>query len=78
MFFDKIQPLYFFIAFTAGIFYCYLVTPRPEIVVKFPTPYNANNVVYKAKNDTCFKVDASKVKCPVDKNLIKMQPLDMD
>jgi len=75
MFFDKIHPLYFFISFAIGLLLCYIYTPSPEIIVKFPSPYNVDNVVYKDKSDSCYKFDASKVSCPADKKLIKEQPI---
>ena len=78
MFFDKIQPLYFFVAFAIGLFACYLTNPKPSIVVKFPSPYNAGKVLYKDGNDTCYRYHADKVSCPVDQGLIKPQPIQED
>jgi len=72
----KIRPLYFMIAFALGLLYCYVTKPKPELVVKFPSPQNAGKVVYRNDDDTCFKYEASKVECPRDKNLIKPQPVD--
>jgi hypothetical protein len=74
----KIRPLYFFAAFSIGLFMCYIMAPAPEVVVKFPSPYNAGRVVYKDKADTCFKYNASKVSCPLDKSAIKAQPVMED
>lgn len=73
--FNRIRPLYFFAAFAVGLLVCYLITPPPEVVVKFPTPYNANQVVYKDKADGCFKIGADKVPCPRDRSIIKSQPI---
>jgi len=78
MFFDKIIPLYFFIAFAIGLLICYTTNPKPEVVVKFPSPYNAGQVVYKDKADQCYKYSASKVACPRDQSLIKEQPIQED
>ena len=64
------------IAFALGLLYCYVTKPKPELVVKFPSPQNAGKVVYHSDDDTCFKYEASKVECPRDKNLIKPQPVD--
>jgi|UniRef100_A0A6C0BGU3 hypothetical protein len=75
MFFDKINPLAFFLAFAVGLFLCYITHPAPEVVVKFPSPYNAGNVTYKDKANTCFKFKADKVECPINKELIKPQPI---
>lgn len=75
MLFDKIQPLYFFIAFAVGILYCYISSPKPKLIMKFPSPYNAGKVVYSDKADNCYKYKADKVDCPIDKSVIKDQPI---
>lgn len=76
MFFDKLNPLAFFVAFAIGLFICYVTQPAPTMVVKFPSPQNAGQVQYKdVKTDSCFKFDAEKVACPLDKSLIKPQPI---
>lgn len=71
----KIRPLYFFVAFGVGLFMCYILAPKPEIVVKFPSPYNAGKVVYKDKADNCFVYNSSNIECPRDKESIKPQPV---
>ena len=78
MLFDKIRPLYFFAAFAFGLFLCYIYTPKPEVVMKFPSPYNAGNITYKDKGSNCYKYEATKSECPKDKALIKDQPVHED
>ena len=75
MLFKKIQPLYFFLAFAVGLLLCYVTNPKPEVIIKFPSPYNAGKIVYKDKADSCYKYSASQVACPIDKSLIKPQPI---
>lgn len=55
--------LAFIIAFAIGIFYVYIATPKPKIIIKYPTPYNANRVVYKNENDICYKYQVEEIKC---------------
>lgn len=74
----KINLVVFIISFGIGIFFCYIMTPPPELVYKFPTPYNAGQVMYKDKSDTCYKYKAEKVLCPLDKSLIRPQPIQED
>ena len=74
----RLRPLYFFGAFAVGLLFCYLVTPAPEVVVKFPSPYNAGDVIYRDRAQTCFKFDADRVSCPRDRSLIRPQPLVED
>lgn len=73
-----INPLFFFLAFAVGLFVVYIFNPPPNVVVKFPSPYNAGKVVYKDKSDSCYTYKADKVQCPLDKSLIKPQPLHED
>ena len=58
--------LAFIIAFAIGIFYVYISTPKPHVVIKYPTPYNADKIVYKHYDtNTCYKYKVEEVK-PVD------------
>ena len=75
MIFDKLEPLYFLLAFGIGLFFCYISKPSPTIVVKFPSPVNAGTVTYKSDDGSCYKFKASKETCPIDSSLIKAQPL---
>ena len=59
--------------FAAGLLYCYISTPPPEVVYKFPNPLNAGRITYRAPDDQCYRYKASKVTCPLDKTLIRPQ-----
>ncbi len=72
---SRINVPYFFVAFAIGLLYCYLVTPPPQVVVKFPSPHNANKVVYKDANDTCYMYDVDRKTCPRDASKIREQPI---
>lgn len=73
---SKIHPLYFIIAFAIGLLVCYVTHPTPEVIVRFPSPYNADTVTYKDQtSDTCYKYKADKVACPLDRSQIKEQPV---
>lgn len=56
----------FIIAFGIGLLYVYMSQPAQKVVVKYPTPFNAGKVVYSDDAETCFKFDATRVKCPKD------------
>ena len=75
MFLDKLNPIAFIGACALGLLICYLSKPTPKLVVKFPSPYNAGKITYKDNSDNCFKIDAEEVSCPLDKTLIKPQPI---
>ena len=65
----------FFIAFAIGMMYVYLSAPPLKVVITYPTPYNAGNVMYKDPADTCYVFDATRLECPKDATKIKEQPI---
>ena len=69
--FDYIDPLIFLISLCIGLFYTYIITPTPEIIIKYPTPFNAGKITYVDKNNVCYKYRVEKVNCPIDKSLIR-------
>lgn len=71
----RLRPFWFFTAFAFGLLMCYVLAPAPEVVVKFPSPFNAGKVVYRDKAQNCFTYSASAVECPRDQTLIKPQPI---
>lgn len=70
-----IEPVYFITALAVGLFLCYLITPTPDVVVKYPTPENAGSIVYKDDADNCFKFTSKEVSCPADKKTIHKIPV---
>lgn len=76
MAFTRIRPLFFFVAFAIGLMFVYFTSPPPEIVMKFPSPYNVGKVQYKDQlGDACYVYVAEENTCPADKSLIKPQPI---
>lgn len=69
--FDYIDPLIFLIALCIGLFYTYLTTPYPQVIIKYPTPFNAGKVTYVDNNNVCYKYQIEKVTCPRDPSKIK-------
>lgn len=70
-----LNGFYFLCAFGVGMFVVYITTPPPNVVLKFPSPYNAGKVTYSDKAGTCYKYTAHDVTCPYDKSTIKPQPI---
>lgn len=68
---DHIDPLYFLVALCLGLLYTYLTAPQPQIVIKYPTPFNAGKITYMDQNDVCYKYQMKKVECPTDRSKIK-------
>lgn len=76
--FSYINPFAFVVAFGVGLLLTYTVVPAPSVVVKFPTPYNAGRVIYKAEDRNCYKYRADEVACPLnspEKDLVRVQPV---
>lgn len=59
----KFNFIIFFFALAIGILFVYLSTPKQKIIIKYPTPYNANKIIYKNENDFCYKYEVSEIKC---------------
>lgn len=72
--FDKLNVFALIISFCIGILYVYISSPTPNIVVKFPSPYNAGKILYKNNSNECYKYQYDKVNCDTAKN-IKPQPI---
>tara|TARA_Y100000310_G_C20475040_1_gene711968 strand:- start:387 stop:623 length:237 start_codon:yes stop_codon:yes gene_type:complete len=70
MLFDKINWNTFIVSFSFGMFFCYILTPKPRVVMKFPTPDNSNDVIYVDESENCYKYKADEVACPGDSNKI--------
>lgn len=71
----RIIPEYFFIAFCIGILYTYLTHPKPKVIVKYPTPDNVGQVLYKDDAGVCYRYKKKQVECPVDtKKITELKP----
>jgi hypothetical protein len=73
-----LNPLYFSLAFGIGMLIVYISTPPPQVVVKFPSPYNAGKVVYTDKAGECYTYGVERAACPRDKSIVKPQPIQED
>jgi hypothetical protein len=67
---DYINPLAFFLAFSIGIFLTYIYSKPKKVIIQWPTPENADKLVYKNNDNTCYKYKANETECPVDKTQI--------
>jgi hypothetical protein len=59
-----------------GIIAIILVKPPMNVVHKYPTPENANKLIYKDKNNVCYKYNAIKVDCDKNESRLKDFPLN--
>lgn len=72
--FGKLNLFAVIVSFCIGILYVYVSSPAPNVVMKFPSPYNAGEVVYRNKAEECYKYDVEKVDCDSATN-VKSQPV---
>ena len=72
---DKIEPIYFFISLFVGLFLCYILTPTPDIIIKYPTPETAHKLIFKDGANNCYKFISEEVDCPDDEKLINEIPI---
>ena len=71
----NIDPFVFFVSFAIGMLLVYITTPKPDVVLKFPSPYNAGKITYRDKSNSCYRYKADDVSCPKDKSKILPQPI---
>jgi len=64
----------FLVTFLLGLIYIYCFDYKRKVEV-FPTPHNIDKVEYKDEAENCFNYKIKDVKCPGDKNKIKLLPL---
>jgi len=74
--FHKINKFYFLISLCIGLFLCYISSPTPDIIIKYPTPENCNKQIYSDNVNNCFKFKSYNVPCPNDKKKIMEIPIE--
>jgi len=73
-FFNKLDPVIFFLSLSIGFFVVYIFGPRPTILFQYPTPENTETI-YKDDLNNCYKYDSKRVECPANKKLINQIPV---
>ena len=75
--FEKLKLTYFIISFCVGIFFVYAMTPKKNLVYKFPSPDN-EDLIYQDKSESCYKYHSNEIECPDDESKINLQPVIED
>lgn len=70
-----INLFWFLLSLAIGLAYVYVYNPPKHIIYKFPSPINASNTIYRDKSNMCYKFESKVTECPIDKSLIKEQPI---
>ena len=72
--FNNIDPKWFFLSLALGLLIVYCSTPVPDIIIKYPTPENASDMIFNDDSDNCYKFTTNEVECP-NKDLINEIPI---
>jgi len=75
MFFDLISFPAFLISLVIGLFIVYVFNPTPNVIYVYPTPENIDKLQYKDYANNCYEFTSKEVKCPNDKKLINIIPV---
>lgn len=70
-----LHPFYLILGFAVGLFLAYFIRPETQRIIKFPTPENAGNIVYKDSAGVCYVYRSKNVECPRDTTQIRQIPL---
>lgn len=70
----KFNSLALVASFCVGMAFMILYTPKPEIVIKFPSPGSAKHL-YHTSEGTCYRVNPEEVSCPTDRRNVLPQPV---
>lgn len=71
----RLNYLYLVASFAVGLAIMMLTVPKPRVVVKFPSPDNADTHIFKGSDNTCYKIAADEEECPSDGKQVRSQPV---
>lgn len=60
----KINPLLFIVCFSVGLYMSYYFGEKIRHIVRYPTPEDSDNVVYKKKDNSCYLYKLKQIQCP--------------
>ena len=60
---------WFIMSFVLGIFMVYCTAAKPTIIIKYPTPENSDELVFKDDVENCYKFNTKLISCPKNKKI---------
>ena len=74
---NYIDPFWFIMALGVGLLYTYVTAPPPEIIIKYPTPFNQHDTIYTDKAGVCYKYKVKLSSCPQNNDRIRSRKLQV-
>lgn len=68
----------FLISFAIGLFFMYILGPEKKTVHVYPSPENADKVLFKDNAENCFRFHGEHVECPKAEFLISQLPIQAE
>jgi len=62
---ENIDVYWFLISLFVGLFVVYSTAITPEVIIKYPTPENAHDMIFRDDVDNCYKFNTTEIQCPV-------------
>ena len=72
---DYISIPIFLISLAIGLFFIYILGPEKKVIYIYPSPENADKVLFKDGAQNCFRFHGENVECPSDESLIAKLPI---
>ena len=64
----EINLYIFFISLFIGLFVVYITSPKPQIIIKYPTLENIMTTTYIDESNICYKYISKEIECPRKKS----------
>jgi len=74
----KIDIFYFFISVFFGFFLVYITSPKPKVLIKYPTLKNAGKILYEDDKGVCYKYKAVEVDCNNQNIILEEEDIPID
>jgi hypothetical protein len=66
---SNIDTFWFLTSLCVGLLLVYCTTPTPDIIIKYPTPFNAHKLVFEDDVNNCYRFHTHEVSCPRAKDI---------
>lgn len=65
----KVDFFFILLGLFIGFLIVYITSPKPKVIIKYPTIDNIQNTTYVDENGICYKYYAKEVPCPIENNI---------